>query len=146
MQLIGTALFCIQFIYLGAISGSANLVGIVLRNALLLKCREWTWVRSKWAEAAFLAFFTAVFIVTWQGAISILPFAAVMATTLAYWTDNAQKIRLGNLVCGSPCWLVYDALIGSWAGMLNEAITLASIIISVRRYGWQKMGSSDSGF
>ena len=100
MQMLGTAMFCCQFLLLGATSGAANLIGIIVRNALLMKCRDW----------------------------------------------NAQKIRLGNLICGSPCWLIYDALIGSWAGVLNESITLGSILVSIWRYGWKAMGKSDSGF
>jgi len=146
MQLIGTAMFCCQFLLLGATSGAMNLVGIIVRNGLLMKYRDWKWVRSKWTVVIFLIFFTAAFVMTWQGPISLLPFAAVVGTTIAYWTDNAQKIRLGNLVCGSPCWLCYDAIIGSWAGVLNEAITLGSILISIWRYGWKAMGKSDSGF
>lgn len=146
MQLLGTAMFCSQFMLLGAFSGAANLIGIMVRNALLMKYRDWAWIRSKWTEIVFLVFFTAAFILTWQGPLSLLPYAAVVSTTIAYWTDNAQKIRLGNLVCGSPCWLIYDAMIGSIGGVLNEAITLGSIIVSIWRYGWKKMGSSDSGF
>lgn len=146
MQLLGTAMFCCQFFLLGAYSGAVNLIGIIIRNALLMKYREWKWVRYKRTEIIFLAIFTAAFLWTWQGPISLLPFAAVVATTIAYWTDNAQKIRLGNLVCGSPCWLAYDAIIGSWGGVLNEAITLSSILVSIWRYGWKSMGDSNSGF
>lgn len=146
LQMLGTAMFCCQFLLLGATSGAANLMGIIARNALLMKYRDWAWIRSKWTEIVFLVFFTAAFIATWQGLISLLPYVAVVATTVAYWTDNAQKIRLGNLVCGSPCWLIYDALIGSWAGILNESITLGSILVSIWRYGWKAMGRSDSGF
>lgn len=146
MQLLGTVTFCCQFLLLGATSGAANLIGIIVRNALLMKYRDWAWIRSKWTEIIFLLFFTIAFIATWQGPISLLPYAAVVGTTIAYWTDNAQKIRLGNLVCGSPCWLAYDSLIGSWAGVLNESITLGSILVSIWRYGWKAMGRSDSGF
>ena len=146
MQLLGTATFCCQFLLLGATTGAVNLIGIMARNALLMKYRDWAWVRSRWTEAAFLCLFTVAFALSWQGPISLLPYAAMVSTTIAYWTDNAQKIRLGNLACGSPCWLIYDFLIGSWAGVLNESITLASILVSIRRYGWKAMGRSDSGF
>ncbi len=64
----------------------------------------------------------------------------------AFAQEDEQINQVGSLVCGSPCWLIYDALIGSWAGVLNESITLASILVSIRRYGWKEMGSSDSGF
>ena len=67
MQLLGTAMFCCQFLLLGATSRAANLIGIIVRNALLMKYREWAWIRSKWTEAVFLLFFTGVFIATWQG-------------------------------------------------------------------------------
>ena len=75
MQLIGTSLFCCQFLLLGATSGAMNLVGIIVRNGLLMKYRDWKWVRSKWTVVIFLIFFTAAFVMTWQGPISLLPFA-----------------------------------------------------------------------
>ena len=71
MQMLGTAMFCCQFLLLGATSGAANLIGIIVRNALLMKCRDWPWIRSKWTELIFLAFFTIAFIATWQGPISL---------------------------------------------------------------------------
>ena len=48
LQLLGTAMFCCQFLLLGATSGAANLIGIIVRNALLMKYRDWAWIRSKW--------------------------------------------------------------------------------------------------
>ena len=146
MQMLGTAMFCCQFLILGAYTGAVNLIIIIARNALLMKVRRWRWVRSRGVLGGFLLLACAGAAVTWQGWISLLPLAAVLATTIAYWTDNAQKIRLGNLVCGSPCWLVYDLLIGSWGGVLNEAITLGSILVSIRRYGWKNMGDPNAGF
>ena len=47
------------------------------------------------------------------GIISLLPFIMVAATTLGYWSNNAQKIRLSQFI-GSPCVLLYDVLIRSW--------------------------------
>lgn len=146
MQMLGTAMFCCQFLILGAYTGAINLIIIIARNALLMKVRSWSWVRSRIVLFLFLFLACAGAALTWQGWISLLPLAAVIVTTIAYWTDNAQKIRLGNLVCGSPCWLVYDFLIGSWGGVLNEAITLASIFVSIWRYGWKNMGDPDAGF
>jgi len=141
MQLLGTATFCCQFLLLGATSGAANLIGIIVRNALLMKYRDWAWIRSKWTEIVFLIFFTIAFIATWQGPISLLPYAAVVGTTIAYWTDNAQKIRLSQLI-GSPCTLLYDLMIRSWGGVLSETITLLSIIISIFRFGWHDLAES----
>ena len=58
---------------------------------------------------------------------------------VAHLTNNAQKIRLGQL-CGSPFTLVYDILVHTWGGALCEAIALASILVSIARFGWTKLG------
>lgn len=146
MQMIGTVMFAVQFLLLGAISGMASLVGVIIRNMFLVKYRDWAWVRSRWMEGFFVAAFVVICIVTWTGPISLLPLLGAAGATVAYWTDNAQKIRLGTLVCVSPSWLIYDIIVGSWAGVLNESIILISIFISIWRFGWKEMGRSDSGF
>lgn len=85
-----------------------------------------------------IALLVAFTIWTWNGWISLLPLASVGVTTVGYWTDNAQKIRLSQLM-GSPCTLLYDVLIHSWGGVLSESITLVSIILSIIRFGWKNL-------
>ena len=81
-------------------------------------------------------------ICTWDGWISLLPFASVGVTTVGYWTENAQKIRLSQLM-GSPCTLLYDVLVRSWGGALSETITLVSIIVSIFRFGWKNLDKNN---
>ena len=90
-----------------------------------------------------LVMITGMTIATWNGLISLLPALSVGITTIGYWTDNGQKIRASQLM-GSPCTLVYDALIGSWGGVLSESITLVSIVVSIFRFGWK--GLDDPSF
>lgn len=137
-QLIGCSIFAIQFGVLGAYTGALSLLINILRNILLLKVNVWTWVKSKKIMIGILVLLAAFTIWTWDGWISLLPFASVGVTTVGYWTDNAQKIRLSQLI-GSPCTLFYDVLIHSWGGMLSESITLVSIIISIIRFGWKNL-------
>ena len=144
-QLTGCVLFCIQFFILGAYTGALSLIINIIRNCLLLKVNDWEWVKSRITLSAIVALLTAVTIYTWAGWSSLLPFVSVAATSVGYWTNNAQKIRLSQFI-GSPCTLIYDALIRSWGGVLTETITLLSIIISVIRFGWKEMGEQDSGF
>ena len=47
-QLLGSALFCLQFFMLDAISGCLSLAVNILRNALMMKYNDWEWVRRKW--------------------------------------------------------------------------------------------------
>ena len=77
---------------------------------------------------------------TWAGWISLLRFASVAVTTIGYWTHNAWKIRLSQLI-GSPCTLVYDLLIRTWGGALSEGIAIVSILVLIRRFGWKNLAN-----
>lgn len=144
-QMIGCLIFCVQFFIMGANTGAVSLIINIIRNLLLVKRKEWKWVDRKSTMLVILALLTTMTIYTWDGIISLLPFIMVAVTTIGYWTNNAQKIRLSQFI-GSPCVLLYDVLIRSWGGVLNETITLLSIIISVIRFGWENMGRPDSDF
>ena len=37
----------------------------------------------------------------------------------------------------SPLWIVYDIIVGSWAGILDEVFSIGSMVISIARYGWK---------
>ncbi len=43
----------------------------------------------------------------------------------------------------SPLWIIYDILVGSWAGILDEVVSEASMIISIARYGWKNLDKID---
>jgi len=137
--MIGCIIFCGQMCLLGAFTGAIGLVVNILRNMLLLKINDWKWVKSKVTMAVILALLIAMTVYTWAGWISTLPLLSVGITTIGYWTNNAQKIRLSQLF-GSPCTLIYDILIRSWGGAMSEAITLVSIVVSIYRFGWKSLG------
>jgi len=141
-QLIGCILFCVQFFIMGAYTGALSLLVNIIRNLLLLKAKDWSWVKSKITLACIIATLIVITIYTWAGPLSLLPFISVAVTSIGYWTDNAQKIRLSQLI-GSPCTLTYDAIIRTWGGVLNEAIVIVSIVISIVRFGWKNMGDNE---
>ena len=141
-QLIGCGLFCVQFFIMEAYTGALSLMVNIIRNLLLLKAKDWGWVKSNMTLACIIAMLAVITVYTWDGPISLLPFISVAVTSVGYWTENAQKIRLSQLV-GSPCTLVYDVIIRSWGGVLNEVIVIISIVISIVRFGWKNMGDNE---
>lgn len=76
---------------------------------------------------------------TWSGIISLLPIIANIAATVAGYTYNAKKIRAVAMLVNSPLWIIYDVILGSWAGILDEVVTELSIIISIIRFGWNNL-------
>ena len=137
-QLMGCLVFCVQFILIGAYTGALSLIVTIIRNALLLKVDTWKWIKHKGTLAVLLALLVVITTFTWAGWISLLPFASVAVSSIGYWTNNAQKIRLSQLFA-SPCTLVYDIIIGSWGGVVCESFTLISIIVSIVRFGWRNL-------
>ena len=76
---------------------------------------------------------------TWSGWISLLPVAANIAATIGGYTHNARIIRVVGMTVNSPLWIVYNILVGSWAGILDEAVSEISMAISILRYGWKNL-------
>ena len=137
LQLVGSALFCLQFFLLNAFSGCLSLAVNILRNAMMMKYNDWKWVQQKWCPAVITALFTVILVFTWNGPVSLLAFIASVSSTFVYWTNSPRNIRLVNLFCASPCWLIYDVIVHSWGGLLSETITLISILVSIFRFGWK---------
>lgn len=138
-QLMGCIVFCVQFFLMGAYTGAISLIVNIARNLLLIKSNDWKWAKSQVTLAAIILLLLVMTICTWAGWMSILPFVSVAVTSIGYWTQNAQKIRLSQLF-GSPCTLLYDILVHTWGGAVCEAITILSIIISIVRFGWRNLG------
>ena len=143
-QLMGCIVFCVQFFLMGAYTGAISLIVNIARNLLLIKSNDWKWAKSQVTLAAIIVLLLVMTICTWAGWISILPFVSVAVTSIGYWTQNAQKIRLSQLF-GSPCTLLYDILVHTWGGAVCEAITILSIIISIVRFGWRNLGEESGG-
>jgi hypothetical protein len=144
-QGIGCGMFCLQFFLLGGYSGCFSLALIICRNVMLMKYDEWSFVRSRIWVPLFSLISLAIMLATWTGWESIFPFISMVSGTMGYWTNNARYIRMSCLVCCSPSWIVYDMIISSWGGVLNESIGILSIIISIYRFGWKNMGDADFG-
>lgn len=145
-QLIGAGLFCLQFFLLGAASGCLSLAVNILRSLMLMKYNDWEGIRRKGWVWILCGIYAMITVFTWAGPVSLLALAASVGSTVGYWTNNARTIRLSNLLCASPCWLIYDICIQSWGGMLNEIITIASILVSIARFGWKALGDPESEF
>lgn len=78
-------------------------------------------------------------VVTWSGWISVLPVAANIAATIGGYTHDGRKIRTTGMCINSPLWIIYDIIVGSWAGILDEVVSEISMIISIVRYGWNNL-------
>lgn len=74
---------------------------------------------------------------------SVLPVAANIAATIGGYTYSAKTIRMVGLRVNSPLWVIYDVAVGSWAGILDEAASSVSVLVSIARYGWKNLDTPE---
>lgn len=131
MRTVTEFLFGVQYLLLGAFTGMAmNTVGCV-RNLIFTKTVKENKGTRLWVTI-FSVLFTVFGLFTWQGSKSILIILAKVLSTIAYANKNTVIVR-GLVFVTTSCWLVYNAAVGSNAGILCESFTLISIIVGTIR-------------
>ena len=65
--------------------------------------------------------------------VSVLSIIAKLISTIAYGFKNAHTIRMLNEPSCS-CWIIYNFVCFSFTGVINELLTISSIIIAEIRF------------
>ena len=138
VQFLSYLFYTIHLILLGAITGGISYIINTFRSFCLGSKIEFA--RSKKMCVIICIMQLIALAITWSGWISLLPVAANIAATVGGYTHNARKIRIVGMFVNSPLWIIYDIIVGSWAGILDEVVSEISMIISIIRYGWKNLG------
>lgn len=124
-------IFALQYFMLGAYTGMAmNIIGSI-RNLIFAKLVE----KNKSTlipRVAFSGFFLLFSVFTYAGFKSILIGIAKIVSTFAYGNKNVALVRI-MILFTSIIWFIYNFVVKSYAGALNELLTICSIIIGIIR-------------
>ena len=142
VQLLSYLFYTAHLMLLGALTGGVSYMINTLRSFCLGS--RWKFAHSQGMCAIICAMQLAALALTWSGWVSILPVAANIAATLGGYTHNPRKIRIAGMFVNSPLWIVYDLCVGSWAGLLDEAVTEGSMILSIVRFGWKDLDREEA--
>lgn len=140
VQIFSYLAYTVHFIILGAMTGGLSYILNLARSLCLAS--KWKFARSKKMCAFLCSMQLVVLVTTWAGWISLLPVLANIATTVGGYTHNAQKIRIAGIFINPPLWIVYDIIVGSWAGIIDEVISILSGLISIKRFGWKNLNQT----
>lgn len=130
-------LYTTHFLLLGAFTGGISYMLNTLRSFCLGSRHRF--LKSRWMCLIICALQLAALAFTWDGWLSILPITANIAATIGGYSHNPRKIRVVGMFINSPLWIIYNIAVGSWAGILDELVTEASMILSIIRYGWKNL-------
>ena len=137
VQFLSYLCYTMHLLLLGAVTGGISYILNTARSFCLGSKLEFAHSRTVCVILCTLQVLALA--VTWSGWISLLPVAANIASTIGGYTHNARKIRVAGMFINSPLWIIYDILVGSWAGILDEVISECSMILSIVRYGWKNL-------
>ena len=136
VQFISYIFYSLHFFLLGAFTGGLSyLVGLIKSFCLSSSNKK---LHSKIMCIILCITQIAVGIITYQGLISILPIIANVAAIIAGYSGNARSIRLVGIFINSPLWIAHNLYVESWAGVIDELIAEASMIVSMIRYRFNK--------
>ena len=142
VQFVSYLCYTTHLLMLGAVTGGISYVLNTVRSFCLGSQNAFLKGKRMCVIICILQMITLYF--TWDGWWSILPVTANIAATIGGYTYNGRKIRAVGMFINSPLWIVYDIIVGSWAGILDEVVSEASMIISICRYGWKNLDRTES--
>lgn len=130
-KLCADILWGIHYICLGAAAGAIpNIIGIF--RELIFMNNNKKWANSLIWPAVFISVSWIAAIISWKSALSFLPMCASTLVTVSLWVKSPKLTRLMTLpVC--MAFILYDVFVGSYAGILNETISLISITVAFFR-------------
>lgn len=131
VKLLADISWATHYALLSAWSGAAVCgIGIVRESVFLNRPRKWA-NSPCWLILFFLCSLVSA-VLTWQSVFSILPAVASTLSILSFWIGNPKLTRWLQIPI-SLSFLTYNVTVFSVTGIVNEALTLTSIVIAFIR-------------
>lgn len=132
LQATSGLMFALNFLLLGAPTGCVlNLINIY-RGAVMAGGK-------RLHKLPFLISIQLIYIIatalTYTNIFSVIALTAQLIGTLAMWSGSGKTIRILQLFCVSPLWLVHNIFVFSIGGIVCEVFNIGSIIVSLIRFG-----------
>ncbi|MBR6709049.1 MAG: YgjV family protein [Clostridia bacterium] len=127
-----TVCTCLSYLLLGATSGFSLNIVCVLRNLCFYFQHEGS--KANTVSALLLAAVMVIFgALSWQGPISLLIMIALAINTICMSLGNPQRLRKSILLTSSLV-LIYNVVVFSIGGMINESLAIGSAIVGIIRF------------
>ena len=132
IQTVATALSCVQYLLIGAVSGCTLNIVCIIRN-FAFYYREKKHKTDLATPILFAVAMAAVSCFSWEGIHSLLITLGLVVNTVCMGIFDARNFRKTILI-SSTLILVYNFFALSYSGMLSESISLISVVIGIIRY------------
>ena len=132
-QILSNLCWSVQYLLLGGFSAvAANVIGM-LRNTVYMFRGKYRFASSRLVPIISAIAFIVFGVITYSTVVDILPVAAMLIATVAFYLTNEQMIRI--LILGiSLSWFTYGVFAGSIASMISDGMIFITILIAIIRY------------
>lgn len=125
-QILDSTFDVLQYLLLGAYTGGA----ISLLGATRAYCFSKT--TNKKFLYLFLGLYIVASLVTFDGAISLIPLLAALIYTIVVWNKKEKNIRLYSIFV-FMLWLIYDVLVGAYVNSITDIVLIVSNIMAFNK-------------
>ncbi len=138
MQGLGSLMFFINFLLIGAFAGAFfNLTNLV-RGLLFSKNpkKPWKLLLIEFLYTASFAFSAYLVWGDWFSVfIAMLPYITLLIMSVLMYYGNGKYIRYFQFSLMSPSWIVHNIFNFSLGGLLCESFNMISVVVSFIRHG-----------
>ena len=140
---IASIFWATQLWLLAAWTGVIVNVINIFRGFLLAGKEKYKWIASKATLFGIIGVFAISGIVCFylDGALSLLPTATSIIQTYGLYSSDKRKLRFISMGC-SVCWITYNSIVHSFAGVLCESLNIFSILIYFWRFRSGEMSAA----
>lgn len=129
VKMVMDILWATHYLLLGAASAFATNSICFVRELVFMnndkrffKSKVWLWI--------FVGFNIVSAALTWKGYYSIFPAIASSMATFSFWQKSVKTARVIG-VTNNILMFTYDVFVGSYMGIIGEALAFASVLIAM---------------
>lgn len=127
-KLFADVCWVIHYLCLGGFAGMIpNAVGI-FREIVFINRKDKKWAACVVWPIFFILLNWALGFRTFHSWYNLLPIVASTFVTVSLWIDNPKLTKLITIPI-STAFLIYDIIIGSYIGIINETVSIFSIAL-----------------
>ena len=131
-QFICNGLGMISYVLLDGFSGFGIYLVATIQSLVFFILRKYEIKEPSWIYPIIFAAYIGCSLMTFKGALDIVPMIAALLCALALIQKKPSAYRIIILLNGSV-WLIYDICIGSYGMLISHIITVASALFGITR-------------
>ena len=130
VKAISSAFFTLNYLFLSQTVGAILYFVAIFRSIVFIFRDSKRWANSYALLFVFICISLVSPFLNYQGLITFLPALSSVLSVLGFYAKNTWNVYMLSL-CSCALWLVYDALILNYAGLVAVGVSVVSILIGI---------------